>query len=152
MPNDQSATDDAQVFQIGLTMAGAISAGAYTAGVLETLLEAMDLHNNRYERGQAGEPDPPGDPFPKHKVVLRVISGTSAGGMSAGLGIASLIDARSVDNDVRSARACSGGRDVCARHHIQTALRRAGGRPRDVDGGITGATGADQSGAVAHDA
>ena len=34
------ATED--TFYLGLTMAGAISAGAYTAGVLDTLFEALE--------------------------------------------------------------------------------------------------------------
>lgn len=75
-------------------MAGAISAGAYTAGVLDVLLEALDIHNARYAR--AAEADWQGEfaGFPRHKVVLRVMSGTSAGGVSTGLAVAGLIGAR----------------------------------------------------------
>lgn len=67
--------DGTPVFVIGLTMAGAISAGAYTAGVVDYLMRAMQAHNAR-----VGTPG-----GPKHKVVVKAISGASAGGMCAGL-------------------------------------------------------------------
>ncbi|MEM9063367.1 MAG: hypothetical protein AAGD13_23145 [Pseudomonadota bacterium] len=86
-------------YYLGLTMAGAISAGAYTAGAIDILLEALDRHNARYqawksakERGEADSPEFAG--YPRHRVVLRVISGTSAGGVTAGLMVAGLIGAR----------------------------------------------------------
>lgn len=63
------------VFVIGLTMAGAISAGAYTAGVVDYLMRAMHAHNKR-----VGTPG-----GPKHKVMVKAISGASAGGICAGL-------------------------------------------------------------------
>ena len=80
-------------------MAGAISAGAYTAGVLDVLLEALDLHNARYARRRAAEEkgeelDEELAACPRHKVLLRVMSGTSAGGVSTGLAVAGLIGAR----------------------------------------------------------
>ena len=90
-------------FYLGLTMAGAISAGAYTAGVLDVLFEALDRHNARFEARRAVEEkaaaegtDLPAEfaDHPRHRVVLRVISGTSAGGVSAGLAVAGLIGAR----------------------------------------------------------
>ena len=59
-------------------MAGAISAGAYTAGVVDFLLEALDqwyaTHNGN----------------PPHDVRLRVISGASAGGIVGSILMASL--------------------------------------------------------------
>ncbi|MEM9141271.1 MAG: hypothetical protein AAGB15_15690, partial [Pseudomonadota bacterium] len=98
-----SDTDD-PTFYIGLTMAGAISAGAYTAGVLDTLFEALDRHNQRFEarkraEGASADGTVPTDmaDFPRHRVKLRVISGTSAGGVSAGLAVAGLIAARDPD-------------------------------------------------------
>lgn len=73
-------------FEIGLTMAGAVSAGAYTAGVVDFLFEALDAiedvragRNTHYlSAGLSGEApivDPP------HDVRLRALSGTSAGSM-----------------------------------------------------------------------
>ncbi|MXN89959.1 hypothetical protein GR160_01855 [Flavobacterium sp. Sd200] len=60
-------------FRIGLCMAGAVSAGAYTAGVVDYLLEALaewDKH-----RGQPG--------VPTHNVTIPIMGGASAGGMTA---------------------------------------------------------------------
>jgi len=102
MAAEDGTQDD--TFYLGLTMAGAISAGAYTAGVLDTLFAALDRHNLRYEQrkqaeAQAGD-GPLADEFrdhPRHRVALRVISGTSAGGVSAGLAVAGLIGARGSD-------------------------------------------------------
>lgn len=84
---------------LGLTMAGAISAGAYTAGVIDVLLEALDRHNARYRAWKDADDRGDGDApeladHPRHRVVLRVISGTSAGGVTAGLMVAGLIGAR----------------------------------------------------------
>nr|HPH38506.1 patatin-like phospholipase family protein [Sediminibacterium sp.] len=67
-------------FHIGLCMAGAVSAGAYTAGVVNYLLTALD----RWEqcRGQAG--------VPTHRVQLSIIGGASAGGMTGFLTAAAI--------------------------------------------------------------
>ena len=64
-------------FVIGITMAGAVSAGAYTAGVLDFLIEALDT----WYRAKA---DPDAD-VPRHKVCISAMSGTSAGGVCAPL-------------------------------------------------------------------
>lgn len=73
-------------FKIGLTMAGAISAGAYTAGVFDMLMEALD----EWEKAKtnAGSPD-----VPRHEAVISVITGASAGGITGALGLAALADA-----------------------------------------------------------
>ena len=60
-------------FRIGLCMAGAVSAGAYTAGVMDFLLEA--LGNWEKKRGEAN--------VPSHRVQIPVMGGASAGGMTA---------------------------------------------------------------------
>lgn len=83
-----------RTFHVGITMAGAISAGAYTAGVLDTLFEALDRHNARFEEGRRGGWEGELASHPRHRVVVRVISGTSAGGVSAGLAVAGLLGAR----------------------------------------------------------
>jgi Patatin-like phospholipase len=64
-------------FEIGLVMAGAISAGAYTAGVVDFLIEALDEYDSAKRR-----PDWDG---PTHHIFLPVIAGASAGGMTAGI-------------------------------------------------------------------
>jgi hypothetical protein len=63
-------------FKIGINMAGAISAGAYTAGVLDFLTEALDEWYNAKARGEA---------VPMHEVSIEVFSGASAGGMCAAI-------------------------------------------------------------------
>jgi hypothetical protein len=60
-------------FRIGLCMAGAVSAGAYTAGVVDYLLEALAEWDKR--RGQPG--------VPTHNVTIPIMGGASAGGMTA---------------------------------------------------------------------
>lgn len=66
-------------FEIGLCMAGAVSAGAYTAGVLDLLIEALDAFEaEKKVRRERGEP-------PLHEVRLSVLGGASAGGMCAAL-------------------------------------------------------------------
>lgn len=60
------------VFYVGLCLAGAVSAGAYTAGVIDFLFEALDGWESK--RGQPG--------IPTHRVKIPVIGGASAGGMT----------------------------------------------------------------------
>ena len=63
------------VFRIGLCLAGAISAGAYTAGVLDYLVEALD----QWEQKKKVLPP---EQVPSHKVEIPIIGGASAGGMT----------------------------------------------------------------------
>ena len=66
-------TNAEKVFELGICMAGAVSAGAYTAGAMDYLLEALDTwEQNRNKPG-----------VPTHKVVIKVIGGASAGGMTS---------------------------------------------------------------------
>jgi len=66
-------------FELGLVMAGAISAGAYTAGVIDYLLQALD----EWQQLKADD-----QPCPPHDVTIRVMSGASAGGMTAAIAAA----------------------------------------------------------------
>jgi len=66
-------------FRIGVNMAGAVSAGAYTAGVLDFLTEALDAWYAAKSNGEA---------VPMHEVSLEVLSGASAGGMCAAISAA----------------------------------------------------------------
>lgn len=73
-------------FEIALVQAGAISAGAYTAGAVDFLIEALDTwyqakDQARQEHGAFYE----AWPVPPHDVVLKVITGASAGGMTAAM-------------------------------------------------------------------
>lgn len=64
-------------YEIGIVMAGAASAGAYTAGVLDFLIEALQC----WEEAKAT-----GDPaIPDHTVKISVAAGSSAGGIAAAL-------------------------------------------------------------------
>jgi hypothetical protein len=77
--------DDAQSsrkFEIGLVGAGAISAGAYTSGVVDFLTLALD---SWYAAKAAGARE-----APPHDVQLRVFSGASAGAITAALATAYL--------------------------------------------------------------
>lgn len=69
-------------FHLALTMAGTVSAAAYTAGVVDFLIEAIDA----WEKAKA---EPAGD-APNHKLVLHAISGTSGGGITAAITAATL--------------------------------------------------------------
>lgn len=64
-------------FEIGLVLAGAISAGAYTGGVIDFLLEAL----GEWERRRRDDPES----VARHAVRLKVVAGTSAGGMTGGM-------------------------------------------------------------------
>lgn len=71
--------DNHQTFHLGITMAGAVSAGCYTAGVIDYLFETLDL----WERAKKGAlPEIPDKLIPKHSVVIDAMGGTSAGGMA----------------------------------------------------------------------
>ncbi len=66
-------------YELGLTSAGAISAGAYIAGVMDFLVQALDAW-------QAAMDDPAmRDLIPDHKVLVRVLTGASAGAINAAL-------------------------------------------------------------------
>jgi hypothetical protein len=64
-------------FEIGFVFAGAISAGCYSAGVMNFVIEALDDYFA--ERGK------PGWDGPTHDVHVPVLPGASAVGMTAGM-------------------------------------------------------------------
>lgn len=70
-------------FHIGITMAGAISAGCYTAGVMDYLFEILHL----WEEAKTGKlPEGWNSDIlhyvPQHNVVIDAMGGASAGGMT----------------------------------------------------------------------
>lgn len=69
--NREKAPDD--TFEIGLVLGGTVSAAAYTAGVLDFLIQALDTWTLAKAEGRG----------PNHKVVLKIVSGTSGGGICA---------------------------------------------------------------------
>ncbi|MEO9513253.1 MAG: patatin-like phospholipase family protein [Flavobacteriaceae bacterium] len=68
---------DDKIFHLGLSMAGAVSAGAYTAGFIDYLLEAL----NSWEVAKNKERNNPTGSIPMHNVMIDAIGGASAGGM-----------------------------------------------------------------------
>jgi len=58
-------------------MAGAVSAGAYTGGVLDYLIQTLDLWNEAKNRGDRS--------VPGHELSLDIISGASAGGITGAM-------------------------------------------------------------------
>lgn len=73
-------------FEIGIVLAGAVSAGAYTAGVLDFLIEALD----RWEAAKLGNIARFGSNFaawtvPPHAVRLTAVAGASAGSVCAAI-------------------------------------------------------------------
>jgi hypothetical protein len=79
-------------FQIGLAMSGAVSAGAYTAGVFDFLIQALDEWEKASAGGYRDEGIDP-DKIPNHWVGLKVMSGASAGAITAAIGAVALADA-----------------------------------------------------------
>lgn len=67
---------------IGLVLAGAVSAGAYSGGCLDFLLQALDAWY-----AAKGQPD-----VPPHDVRIKVATGASAGGMTAAMLASSLCE------------------------------------------------------------
>ena len=66
-----------RTFKLGLVMAGAISAGAYSAGVADFLFEALDAYEEEKRK--------PGWDGPIHDVRIPIMAGASAGGMTSAI-------------------------------------------------------------------
>jgi hypothetical protein len=66
-----------RTFEFALVLGGTVSAGAYTAGALDFLIEALDSWTQLRDTGH--------EAAPRHNVVLRVITGTSGGGVCAAI-------------------------------------------------------------------
>jgi len=93
------STNPDNTFYLGLCMAGAVSAGAYTAGVMDYLIEALQEWQARKNKNEPGTPS--------HNVVIPVIGGASAGGMTA------IITAAALANGIKPVYP---GADVMAAH------------------------------------
>ncbi|WP_446745648.1 patatin-like phospholipase family protein [Silvibacterium acidisoli] len=74
----QKWNDSDTTFHLAINMAGAVSAGAYTAGVLDFLMEALE----QWYASRSGINHPP---VPMHDVSIDAFSGASAGGMCAAI-------------------------------------------------------------------
>lgn len=75
--NEAASTPKAETFEIGLVLAGAISAGAYSAGVMDFLIEALDA----WEEAKVNAPGS----VPTHSIRIKVIAGASAGAMNGAI-------------------------------------------------------------------
>jgi patatin-like phospholipase len=64
-------------FEIGLCLGGTVSAGAYTGGVLDYLVEALDAWTADKDRGVPEAP--------VHDVVISTVAGTSGGAINGGI-------------------------------------------------------------------
>ena len=64
-------------YELALVLGGTVSAGCYTAGALDFLIEALDSWHAAKDRN---------DPrAPTHNLAIRVIAGTSGGGVNAAI-------------------------------------------------------------------
>lgn len=83
-----------QPFYMGLNMTGTVSAGAYTAGVVDFLIEAMDAwYAERERQAQQFGSDYERWTIPPHEVQLAAMSGASGGGITAALAASALTQA-----------------------------------------------------------
>ena len=76
--------EESSKFLIGLNMDGAVSAGAYTAGVMDFLIDALECWHKAKDDGIPG--------IPRHEVEICVMSGASAGGMTSAIAAAALME------------------------------------------------------------
>ncbi len=74
-PPDRKSQVPEDTFEIGLALAGAVSGGAYMAGFLDFMVQALDEWHARRDEAQV----------PKHRVRLKTVAGASAGGINAAL-------------------------------------------------------------------
>jgi len=80
-------------FHIAITMAGAVSAGAYTGGVIDYLFETLDSWQKAKDKNLEIQEKHPADflekgydpSVPMHDIIVEVMSGASAGGMTASI-------------------------------------------------------------------
>ncbi|MEO6812626.1 MAG: patatin-like phospholipase family protein [Ginsengibacter sp.] len=87
-------------FHLGLCLAGAVSAGAYSAGVMDYLFETLEKWEKRKEENS---PD-----TPSHHIVIDVIGGASAGGMTG------IIAAAALSNEIKPVKFPTNADEVLA--------------------------------------
>ncbi len=82
------SNSDSKKIRLGICMAGAVSAGAYTAGVIDYLMETLERWQQKKDeikkKVESGESLTSEEALvPMHDVIIEVLSGASAGGMTA---------------------------------------------------------------------
>ena len=60
-------------FEIGLVLGGTVSAAAYTAGVVDFLIQALDAWTVAKNKGDG----------PNHKAIFKIFAGTSGGALTS---------------------------------------------------------------------
>ncbi len=100
----ETSTPTRKVFKIGIAMAGAVSAGAYTAGVMDYLLETLEKWEQAKQKNrELGEDHPDYDAsIPMHDVVIEVIGGASAGGMTSAMTTLAMFDDMQPVHDINA--------------------------------------------------
>ncbi len=78
-PLRRRALKQDKTYEFALTLGGTVSAGAYTAGVLDFLFEALDL----WQRAK----DDNKDYAPRHNVVLSAMAGASGGAINGAISL-----------------------------------------------------------------
>jgi hypothetical protein len=123
-----------RTFEIGFALSGAISAGAYTAGVLDYFFQAL----NAWEEAKQKDPER----TPQHKVNVQVIAGASAGAITGALGVVALargFQPQQLSEAEKAAHPTESGREMQALRCVLPSLYETWVvRPRmvDPDGGI----------------
>src|SRR5690242_3629393 len=74
-------TTPAPTFHLGITMAGAGSAGCYTGGAMDYLFEILDMWEKAKNKNLPGY-EQWYDAVPQHSVMIDAMGGASAGGMT----------------------------------------------------------------------
>lgn len=69
-------------FEFGLSLAGGVSCGAFTAGAVDFIVEALDAWESARERGDSDAP--------LHQVSLRMVAGASSGALTSAVLAAAL--------------------------------------------------------------
>jgi len=77
-----TTASDATTFELGLSLAGGVSCGAFSAGAIDFIVEALDAWEAARERG---DPD-----APAHRVSLRIVGGASSGALTSAVLAAAL--------------------------------------------------------------
>ena len=88
-------------FHLGICMAGAITAGSYTSGVMDYLLETMEHWQQEKDANKDALNKKETIPFPDtpmYDVVIDVLSGASAGGMCAVIATAMVAQGVNIQN------------------------------------------------------
>ncbi|MCG8611862.1 MAG: patatin-like phospholipase family protein [Pseudomonadales bacterium] len=84
----QEGNEQAPIIELSIVMAGAVSAGSYTAGVMTRLFELLDTYYEYYDSKQENPPV---------EFRLRMVGGASAGGVNAA--IAAVCQSRKLVNE-----------------------------------------------------